>query len=97
MRRTSAVPLCTRVVNDGTMIQLDHAHARVATNQLEIVRRKQNSGTARVDAAHEIENAVRGAFIEISRRFISEEEQRIVRERTCNRNALLLAARQLRR
>jgi hypothetical protein len=79
------------------VIDLHDSQAGMAANEVEIVRRKQHRGPGSVDRAEQLENAARGAFIQIPGRLVAEYDERVVSQRPGDRDPLLLAARQLRR
>jgi hypothetical protein len=66
-----------------------------AAHQLQVVRREQDGRARGVDGAEQLEDAVRGALVEVARRLVRQHDQRIVHERPRDRHALLLAAGQL--
>ena len=83
-----------RIEHELAVIQLDRAVIGAA-NELEVVRRHDHRGARRVDLAKELEDAARRALVEIARRLVGDEHERIVDERAGERDALLLAAGQL--
>ena len=50
-----------------------------------------------LDVEQQVHDVAAGGRVEIARRFVGQDDRRIVRERAGDGNALLLAARQLRR
>ena len=64
-------------------------------NQLAVVRRHEDGGPFRVDLAEQVHDLEGEIGIEIARRLVREDERRLVDERPRDRDALLLAARQL--
>jgi len=62
-----------------------------------VVSGDQGSAALAADQREELgDDLVRGLLVEIARRLVGENERRLVGERPRDRNALLLAARQLR-
>ena len=85
-----------------------HEHARVSVaqgdrlvglrGQLRIVRDEHDGGlAAAVDVDQEIDDLVAGAGVEVPGRLVGQQDRGLVRERPRDRDALLLAARELRR
>ena len=66
-------------------------------HQLEIVRRHHHRRAAGVDVAQQLEDAARGALVEIAGGLVGEQHDGVVHQRARDRHALLLAARQLAR
>jgi hypothetical protein len=75
-----------------------HAHHAIAAcGKGGIVRNKHERRAARaLQLEDEIDDCVAGRIIEISGRLIRHKNCRVTGNRACERNALLLAARQLR-
>ena len=66
--------------------------------QLRIVRHEHQRRLARaVDVEQQLDDLVAGGAVEIAGRLVGEQDRRIVRQRARDRDALLLAARELRR
>ena len=66
-----------------------------AADQLAVVRGDEHRRAARVDLAEQVHDLERQVGIEVAGRLVGEDELRIVDERARDRDALLLAARQL--
>src|ERR1019366_9946210 len=82
------------IEHDRAVVQLDRPALRAA-DQLELVRRHDHRRAARVDVARELEDTARGALVEVARRLVRDQHDRIVRERARDRHALLFAAGEL--
>ena len=68
-----------------------------SADELEVVRRHEHRRARGVDVAQQLEDAARRAFVEVAGRLVGDEHERIVHERARDRDALLLAARELAR
>src|SRR3546814_6782408 len=81
---------------DMPLVQAQHpVHLR---REPFVVRRDKRRRAMVAHQPHElVEHAVGGRFVEIARRLVGEHEQGAVRKRARDRDALLLAARQLAR
>ena len=64
-------------------------------NQFAVVRGDQHGGPAGVDLAQQVHDLEREIRIEIAGRLVGETQRRIVDERARDRDALLLAAREI--
>jgi hypothetical protein len=61
-----------------------------------VVRGDQRRAALAAHQAEELpEHGVRGVLVEVPGRLVGEDQRRLVRERACNRDSLLLAAGQL--
>src|SRR4029078_9094929 len=89
-RMRSAAPASGDLHNPA-VVERDGA-AGDALHQLAILRRDDHGRTARVDLTKQIHDFERQVRIEVARWFVSENQVRIVHERTRNRHPLLLAA-----
>src|SRR5512133_1486441 len=78
-----------RVEHDLAMVELD-APIVSAAHQLQIVCRHQNGGAGRVDLSQKLEDAARGALIEVSGRLVGDQDKRIVDECAGEGDTLLL-------
>src|SRR5690349_16076115 len=63
-----------RIEHDLSTIQFDRAIIG-ATNQLEIVRRHDDAGAARVDVSKHLKDTARRTIVEISRWLVGDEQQ----------------------
>src|ERR1700686_2094170 len=64
-------------------------------NDLAVMRRHQDRCPARVDLQQQLDDLPGGRRVEVPGRFVGEKDPRIVDERACDRDPLLLAARKL--
>src|SRR5690606_18240240 len=81
--------------NDLAVRQLDETDVRIATYQVEIVRREQDRSAGRIDRPEHLEDAVRGALVEVAGRLVGEQDERVVSESARNHDALLFTTGQL--
>ena len=68
-----------------------------APDQLAIVRGDEHGRSARVDLAEQVHDVERQIGVEVAGGLVGQHERRIVDQRARDRNALLLAARELER
>src|SRR5713226_4835317 len=90
----SASPRGVSDLDDAAAIER-HRPSSGAPNELALVGGDNDGGAAGVDLAEQIHDLERQIGIEVAGRLIGEDEVRIVDERAGNRDALLLAAREL--
>ena len=81
-------------VDQPPVIERDRPAADAA-DQLAIVGRDQHGRAPRVDFAQQIHDVEREIGIEVARRLVGKNQHRVVHQRARDRDALLLAARQL--
>src|SRR5919197_317259 len=82
------------VADDLAVLQLDDALAHGVDDAL-VVRGHQHGRAGAVDALQQLHDVLGGAGVEVPGGLVAEHQQRAVDERPCDRDALLLAARQL--
>ena len=86
----------SRALDDAAVAQRDRFVGQ--RRQLGIVRDEHERAAAlAVDGHEQIDHLPAGGAVEIAGRLVGEQDRRIVRERARDRDALLLAARELRR
>ena len=73
------------------MIELDGAVVRAA-NEREVVRRHDHRRAGGVDVADELEDAARGALVQVAGGLVGDERDGVVHQRPRDRDALLLTA-----
>ena len=77
---------------EGPVLQFQRAVAGV-THEVQVVRRHQDCGAVGVDVAQQPEDTARRPLVEISRRLVGEQYERVVDESACDGHPLLLSAR----
>src|SRR4051794_19318088 len=81
-------------LHDAAVIER-HRPATDTADELTIVRGDDYGRPARVDFPEEVHDLEREVRIEVARRLVGKDQLRVVHERPRDRDALLLAARQL--
>src|SRR6266540_1493373 len=82
------------VADDLAVLQLDDALAHGVDDAL-VVSRHHHGRAGPVDALEQLHDVLRGTRVEVPGGLVAEHQQGAVDERACDRDALLLAARQL--
>ena len=90
----SAVASAALVADDDALLERDHAPAHLV-DHLAVVRGHEDGRAGAVDAVEELHDPDRGVGVEVAGRLVADEERRVVHERARDRDALLLAAREL--
>src|SRR5262249_28724824 len=88
------VPAAALVAREPTVLERDHATAHLV-HHLAVVRDHEDRRAAAVDAVEQLHDPDGGVGIEVSRRLVADEQRRMVDDGTRDRDALLLAAREL--
>src|SRR3954470_4321126 len=92
--RRSLVASAALVAGQAAALERDHALAHLV-DHLAVVGDHQDRRTGAVDAVEELHDPDRGVGVEVAGRLVTDEQRRGVDERARDRDALLLAARQL--
>src|SRR5919201_747335 len=87
------IPIRTVIVA-ASVLEGDHALAHLV-DHLAVVRDHEDRRPRAVDAVEELHDPDRGVGVEVPGRLVADEERRVVHEGTRDRDALLLAAREL--
>src|SRR3954453_6501666 len=82
------------IADDAALVQLDDAPAHLV-DHLAIVRGDDDGRAGAVDAVDQLHDPDPRLRIEVAGRLVRQKQRRVVDERTRDRNALLLAAREL--
>ena len=85
-----------RRLHQVAVVERDGAAAHVP-HQFAVVRGDEHRRAAGVDVAEQVHDLERQIRVEVARRLVGQDERRLVDERARDRDALLLAARQLQR
>ena len=87
-----------RVVFDTTRPSRSATDMCATRGEIRIVRHQhQRRAAGSMDVEQQVDDLSTGRAVEIAGRFVGEQQRRIVGERASDRDALLLAARELRR